>query len=270
MRWAIAIVLLAVACHSPAQQPERIVHEPSGVALAVVPDEPDPFYLGETEVTVAQFRRFVDATGYVTDAERGADDGGHGIGAFATVPAGDRDWSAVASWRNPFPNIPDYRLEDDHPVVQVSWNDARAFADHYGLALPTEAQWEQAYRAGSTTPYPWGDSPEGGIGQGNVTDTSGRTRFRARNVYVSFDDGVAMIAPVGRYRPNALGLYDLMGNVQEWCAGSWSRDPNDDTHRVIRGSSWLSSPEESRSDSPRSRRDFIGFRVAGSLRGLAS
>src|SRR6185295_3217348 len=140
----------------------RIVHQESGIALVLVPagrfqmgspeSEPargkgetqhwrvikEPFYIGETEVTVEQFRRFVKATNYLTDAERGVEEGGHTKGAFATVVDGDREWTESASWKNPFPNLSDYRQRDDHPVVQISWNDARRFVEHFGLQLPTE------------------------------------------------------------------------------------------------------------------------------------
>src|SRR5215217_8156356 len=126
--------------------PNRIVHKQSGITLVLIPageflmgspeDEPErskserqhrrvirkPFYLGQTEVTVAQFRRFAAETKFLTDAERGTPDGNHRKGSFASTPQGiptPREWSSVASWKNPFPNLKDYRLQDNHPVVQV-------------------------------------------------------------------------------------------------------------------------------------------------------
>lgn len=283
--------------------PTRIVHKASGIALVLIPagefqmgsppDEKDrlsnerqhrriiskPFYLGETEVTVEQFRKFVRATKYLTDAERGAEEGGHQKGAFASMPDGDREWSATASWHNPFPNLAEYRMRDDHPVVQVSWNDARRFCEHFGLQLPTEAQWEYAARAGSCTRFIWGDSEAGGNGYGNVQDISGRKRFSRWNLSFPFDDGVVLLSAVGKYRPNAWKLRDMVGNVTEWCEDAYRKDyPVDvkdesavtgesNSARVMRGSSWLDAPDANRSAkrfgfAPQGRRDFIGFRVA--------
>lgn len=280
--------------------PTRIVHKQSGIAMVLIPagrfrmgspeTEPDrgrgerqhlrvirqPFYLGETEVTVEQFRRFVNATKYVTDAERGTEEGGHYKGAFATVADGEREWSEIANWQNPYPNFKEYCLSDDHPVVQVSWNDAKRFADHFGLQLPTEAQWEYAMRAGTTTPYFWGDSVAGGEGYGNIKDAASKKRFARWVQSFPFDDGSTFVSAVRSYKPNPWKLYDMVGNVQEWMQDTYQRDYPPDgadesaietgTGRVMRGGSWFDAPDAQRSAkrfgfAPQGRRDFIGFRV---------
>jgi sulfatase modifying factor 1 len=282
--------------------PTRIVHEASGIVLVLIPagefrmGSPEeeagrtgherqhrrvirtPFYLGETEVTGAQFARFVQATGYRTDAERGTEESGHGRGAFAATPDGDREWTATASWRNPFPNLPDHRPRDDHPVVHVSWNDAQQFAAHFGLRLPSEAQWEYAARAGSRDRFPWGDSEAGGKGFCNVADATARKRFTSWNLSFPFDDGAVLLSAAGSYRPNAWGLRDVIGNVWEWCRDAYREDyPADGADesavqgdsrsiRVLRGGSWLDGPDLCRSAARTgfhsySRRDFVGFRV---------
>lgn len=283
--------------------PTRVVHKASGIIMVLIPagefqmgsqpGEADrltserlhrrvirrPFYLGETEVTVEQFRRFAQATGYQTDAERGVEEDVHKKGAFASTPDGDRQWTAAASWRNPFPNLKDYCLQDNHPVVQVSWNDAHRFVEHFGLKLPTEAQWEYAARAGSRTRFIWGGANSDGKGYGNFADASGKKRFPNWNLFFTFDDGVALIAEAGKYRPNGWKLYDMAGNVSEWCQDAYRDEyPTDGADesaaqggtgstRVMRGSSWLDAPDASRAAKrfafdPQRRRDFIGFRVA--------
>jgi formylglycine-generating enzyme len=280
---------------------ERWVHYPSGITFVIIrpgrfemgspADEPGrgknerqhwrviehAFYLSETEVTVEQFRRFVEATNYMTDAERGVEEGGHTKGAFATVPGGDREWNSAASWRNPFPNLRNYRLRDNHPVVQVSWNDAKRFAEHYKLQLPTEAQWEYAGRGGKAGAYFWGNDEAGGKGFGNVNDQSAAKRFSHWNRSFAFDDGVALLAPVRSFKPNPWNVHDMVGNVAEWCEDVFHAEyPADGANespagngnaRVIRGGSWLDPPDLYRlakrfAFAPQGRRDFLGFRVA--------
>jgi formylglycine-generating enzyme len=281
--------------------PTRIVHQASGIVLVLIPagefrmgspeTDPDrgkseqqhrrvirrPFFLGETEVTVGQFRKFVQATQYQTDAERGTPTGGHGKGSFASTTQGDRQWHADASWHHPFPLLPEYRLHDDHPVCHVSWNDARGFCEHFKFRLPTEAQWEYACRAGGQGRYPWGEAEAGGAGFANVADAARKRRFPSENLPFSFDDGVALLAPVGKYQPNAWGLRDMIGNLEEWCEDAYGKYPADGadetattgsehTAKILRGGSWVSNPTVARSATrigmqSASRRDFQGFRI---------
>lgn len=279
----------------------QIVHEASGVAFALVPAgefwmgsppaEPDrdsgetrhrrrirePFYLGETEITVAQFRRFVEASGYKTDAERGTPEGEHGRGAFASTPEGDRAWVVEANWRNPFPSLGDFQVRDSHPVVQVSWNDAKAFADFYGFTLPSEAQWEYAARAGGEGRFPWGDGLAEGEGYANVLDRAAEKRFPAWKGGFPFDDGAPLLALAGSCRPNPWGFRDLIGNVAEWVEDADGPYPREgateapvqgkaNAPRGVRGGSWLDLPFLCRTAAraalgPTWRRDFVGFRV---------
>lgn len=297
---------LGAATDSTTGLPKRILHRASGVTLVLIPagefimgSPPDkaermgdedrhrriirqPFYLGETEVTVAQFRRFVAATKYKTDAEAWTPLDAHRVGSFAALLHGDRAWSLVANWRYPFPNLPEYRRRDEHPVVHVSWNDAQRFCAHFGFQLPTEAQWEYAARAGSQTSYFWGDRAEEGAGFANVNDEQARRRFKDAGQPLAFDDAAALVTNVRRYRPNAWGFYDMAGNVLEWVedayvhcypgdgAGESAATGDNKAGRVLRGGSWLDSPPYLRSAvrvtmEEVARRDFIGFRVAKRL-----
>jgi formylglycine-generating enzyme required for sulfatase activity len=224
--------------------------------------------MGTTHVTKGQFAAFVRDSGHQTDAEKER---------WATAFDGKR-FSKVngASWRNP-----GFDQGDDHPVVCVSWNDATAFCDwlsrkegkHY--RLPTEAEWEHAARAGTQTAYPWGNNPDDGNGWGNCADQSLRPKFPDWSVF-NWDDGYMFTSPVGRFRPNAWGLYEMIGNACEWC-GDWYANypvgdatdphgPDNGTLRVLRGASWLSHPIYGRcagrySNAPVDRYDIIGFRV---------
>jgi WD40 repeat protein/formylglycine-generating enzyme required for sulfatase activity len=209
------------------------------------------FLLGATPVTVGQFSVFAKESGYQTQAER------NGWG-FAWDGTTFRR-KAGASWRNPgFPQT------DDHPVVEISWNDAVAFSDWLSdkeritYRLPTEAQWEYACRAGSTTAYPWGANVSDAKAFANLPDMA-LNRLNPSIHFLPWDDGSAFTSPVGKFKPNAFGLYDMVGNVREWCSDvfapytdSATSDPqgppaqqNDERlayppqARVLRGSSFI-------------------------------
>ena len=180
------------------------------------------FYVDAKAVTNAGFRRFVDATGYVTDAEKfGWSFVFHHFVSAEVARSVDRAVAAAAWWwrvdgaawhspEGPGSGV-DGRL--DHPVVHVSWADASAYAAWAGNRLPTEAEWEFAARGGLRQKrYPWGDTlTPGGRHVCNVW----QGEFPNVN---AIKDGYAGTAPVDAFEPNAYGLYNMSGNVWEWCA----------------------------------------------------
>lgn len=205
----------------------------------------DGFWIDTTEVTNAQFRVFVEATGYITTAEQPVDweQIKHQLPPGTPKPPSDqllpgslvftppdhgvdlRDytqwwtWTSGACWRHPTgPGSTVHELED-HPVVHVSWDDAQAYAAWAGKRLPTEAEWERAARyAHDGERFVWGDSltPSGehmaNIWQGEYPHDN------------TTEDGFEDAAPVKSYPPNALGLYDMAGNVWEWTSDRFRPD----------------------------------------------
>ena len=216
------------------------------------------FDLGATEVTNAQFRAFAEATGYRTDAERDVE-GGFGID-FATGRVEQRQG---LSWRNP--GFPGFVPGDDHPVLLVSWQDAEAFCawlskkENARYRLPTEAEWEYASRAGSTSAWPFGDDPSGLLEHGNTADGALLGAMPAATWTAAWNDGASFLATVASFAPNAFGLYDVEGNVWEWChdwyaSDFYGRSPTDDpqgpdhgSFRAIRGGGWWNPPAQQRS-----------------------
>jgi len=233
-----------------------------------------PFYLGVTEVTRRQFRVFVDETGYQTEAEK---DGKGGWGWSEETR--DLEQNPRYTWRSP-----GFEQTDEHPVVNVSWNDARAFIawltrkEGRSYRLPTEAEWEYACRAGTTTRYFCGDDPESLAAVGNIADGTLKARYPKLGT-IRARDGYIYTAPVGRFQPNAFGLYDLHGNVWEWCSDGYDGryyeaspleyppGPAGASLRVNRGYGWIGNPRHCRSadrssDPPEHRNSMLGFRLA--------
>jgi formylglycine-generating enzyme len=239
-----------------------------------------PFYLGTYHVTRGQFRLFVKDSGYKTDAEKSDEPGGEGLLPDKKTFGFNADFS----WRNV-----GFEQTDDHPVVCVSWNDAGAFCqwlsrkEGKSYRLPTEAEWEYACRAGTTTRYYSGDDPETLAKVGNVADAALKAEagLNAKHT-IRANDGYVFTAPVGQFKPNAFGLFDMHGNAWQWCADwyderFYSASPVDDPrgpafglYRVLRGGSCITGPFYARSanrlpDAPDGRNLFPGFRVARSL-----
>lgn len=246
------------------------------------------FAMDATAVTNAQFCDFVRATGYVTEAEQ------FGVSAVfhLTVQAEPTDilnrvpgapwWLAVrgADWRRPFGPLSGIQELLDHPVVHVSHTDAQAYCRWAGARLPTEAEWEYAARGGlEGKRFAWGDelTPRGhwmcNIWQGT---------FPLHN---TAEDGYLATAPVRSFPPNGHGLWNMTGNVWEWCA-DWfcpayyavspahdPRGPETGTHRVLRGGSFLCHDSYCHryrvaarsSNTPDSSASNIGFRCANDL-----
>lgn len=215
----------------------------------------NPFYIDATTVTNKQFSKFIKETGYETEAERF----GWSFVFHLLVPPevasklkqrvlGVEWWWKVpgASWRAPEGRGTHVRDRMDHPVVHVSWNDAAAYCAWAGKRLPTEAEWEYAARGGLVQQkYAWGDELRpGGEHRCNIWQGT----FPTVN---SQEDGYLGTAPARSFPPNGYGLYNLAGNVWEWCWDWFSADfhlsgprenpagPPTGTARVMKGGSYL-------------------------------
>ncbi|WP_039939627.1 formylglycine-generating enzyme family protein [Streptomyces himastatinicus] len=245
-----------------------------------------PFAIDAHCVTNERFAAFVEATGYRTEAER--------FGwsyVFATFASGELRrisarpkstpwWCGVqgAYWAAPEGPGSDLSGRSDHPVVHVSWTDASAFCQWEGSRLPTEPEWEYAARGGlEGKRFPWGDElTPGGEHRCNIW----QGRFPSHN---TAEDGYLGTAPATAYQPNGYGLYNVAGNVWEWCADRWATtpsraegscttpaDPRQGAERVLRGGSYLCHDSYCNryrvaartSNSPDSSSGNTGFRVA--------
>ena len=169
----------------------------------------ESFFLGIHPVTRGQFEQFARNTGFKTEAE---------------VDRGARVWNGtswtvqpVANWRNP-----GFEQTLEHPVVCVSWNDAQKFVEWLEekegreYRLPSEAEWEYACRAGTSTRFFTGDDPDSLAGFANVDDVTAHVQVEGEYAF-HFEDGFVHTSPVGVFRPNPWGLFDMVGNAWEWC-----------------------------------------------------
>lgn len=235
----------------------------------------DPFEIDAHEVTNRQFKAFVDATGYVTLAERPPDPALHpdipadrlAPGSAVFVMGGDDRDAGIwefregANWREPLGPGSGLDGKMDRPVVHVAYEDALAYADWAGGDLPTEAEWEYAARGGlDGADYAWGDVEPDDMPAPPANTWQGIFPFINMGT-----DGYAGLAPVGCYAANGYGLYDMMGNVWEWVKDA---DP-DRNQGLIKGGSYLCAENFCRRYRPAARYpqelDFstnhIGFRV---------
>lgn len=252
------------AMGSPSDEPRRVAEEGPETPVTVA-----PFAIGRTEVTRAQFRAFMEASGY---------DRPSGCWHWALVWL----WDGARSWQNP-----GYAQTDDHPVVCVNWHDARAYAEWLSAKtgeryrLPTEAEWE--YAAGADAPPAWVRNMGQACAAANVYDQTAVAAYGGWFETAPCVDGQALTSPVASYPPGPNGLVDMIGNVREWTGDCWTpthrgrpttsatRQDGDCGQRVVKGGHFASPVAEAR---PSSRiagiadhpNVYMGFRVARDLR----
>lgn len=265
---------------SRASEPMRAEHEGPVRTVDVA-----PFSIGVFEVTVAEFRVFVEATGYRTDAERDAPVGdGPAPGCFShsSPTAPSAGWVSGRSWKDP-----GFAQDEDHPVVCVSWRDAQAYVAWIAgvtgreFRLPSESEFEFVRRAGASSPWGWPEQASP-CETANLADRSLGDLLPGWLETTACDDGYVFTSPAGSYPPNALGIHDIAGNVAEWTqdcwhdgyqgapstAEAWESGPDEGCRaRVLRGGDFVGQLNQLRS----AHRSYIpaefrtyhaGFRVA--------
>ncbi len=241
----LALFLLSLASFSAAETKEganhhRLVKIPAGTyslggaghALNKPHTFHSPgFFISDAETTNAQFAAFVTATGYITFAEK------NGWSLVGGEGSAEWEWKHMdgANWRRPFgPDGPDAEKFPDHPVTQISGDDARAYCKWIGGRLPNINEWEIAARAGAKTLYPWGEK----FDPKKANTWNGKNHRKNTR-----EDGFVLTAPVRNYPPNAWGIYDVVGNVFEYCEGKPPWMGATEMKRKIcgRGGSWWCS-----------------------------
>ena len=271
----LVLIFMCLACseEEASQPPEGMALIPAGTfqmgsATGDVNEAPvhtvklDAFYIDQYEVTNAEYQAFVTATGHPVP---------RGIGYTAVYELLKNDYEP---WDDPGFNQP------TQPVTTVTWFDATAYCGWASKRLPTEAEWEKAARGGlEGTRYPWGNAEPDNT-TANFADSQTEFEWRSPNV----NDGYLFTAPVGTFQPNGYGLFDMAGNVWEWCADWYSptyysntqdverprrnpKGPDTGERRVLRGGTWYRAVHTLRnaervSDFPDSSLNVVGFRCA--------
>ena len=273
LHFALVFAWLACSEEEVAQPPEGMVLIPAGTfqmgsttgdvdEVPVHTVELDVFYIDQHEVTNAKYQTFVAATGHPPP---------RGIGYTAVYELLKNDYEP---WNDPGFNHP------DQPVTTVTWFDATAYCEWVGKRLPTEAEWEKAARGGlEGARYPWGNTEPDNT-SANFADSQTEFEWRSPDV----NDGFLFTAPVGTFPPNGYGLFDMAGNVWEWCADWYSptyysdvqgaespprnpTGPDTGERRVLRGGTWYRAVHTIRnaervSDFPSNSLNVVGFRCA--------
>ena len=244
MKWlrncglSLALAITATAKSGP--NSHRLVHISAGSHSLGASEHPQnrqhtfktpSYFIADCETTNAQFAAFVAATHYRTHAER------NGWSLVGGEGSAEWEWKRMdgADWKHPFgPDGPDATQLADHPVTQICGEDARAYCRWVGGRLPTTDEWETAARAGAKTAYPWGK---------NFLPKRANTWNGPSHLKNTRADGFTLTAPVRSYPPNAWGLYDVIGNVFEYCEGHppWMTTAAAARRICGRGGSWWCS-----------------------------
>lgn len=194
------------------------------------------FAIGKTQVTRGQFARFVKATNYRTTSQN------YLGGCFKAFTSDGRQnvSNEGGSWRDP-----GFEQTDEHPVVCIGWHDALAYINWLNAELstnayrlPTEAEWEYAARAGSSTAYHWGNDPALACKYANIADQTAGPQGISWGLSSECSDGYFFTSPVGKFKPNKFGLFDFAGNVVEWTDDCWHANYGD---APTDGSAWKES-----------------------------